>query len=801
MSEGPDHPTGAASATGEADANERDEIPRRWRNRRNVFGLHQGPRHQGGQANPQHYEQKYADDDKYGEELGPNARFWRVFLDEGQIYDIEMVDGWRDTLDVLLVFAGLFSGVVTTLVVQSSTGLQPDYAQISVSLMAELLAVQRAWASGLPIDQVPRSQIALDAVSASALDYWCNGFWYFSLSLSLSAALMAVLVKQWLQAYTSNVSGTPKHQALIRQYRLIGIERWNVPLIVSLLPMLLHLSVLLFFVGLALYIFTLDTAIAVVIVLIAVTIYSLYLASIILPTLDPQCPYKTPMSQYGHAALQYVLAGVTRWVSRLGPDDTLPRPNPSSGCPSVVQRWWAVVCKGVMRRHSESPDTPAEADPATQRSREATAVAQCETTLVVECLNWIYSTSSNPSVATVTVQAVCGLPHDAPTIVNNRLLGDIISRAEQEANSFRGLGQFQLSDLPDVRGRVRLIRSLLFFGPIYGCPLTIVAGYGHLHEKLIHDGLHKMPNFGLVESDAGITELQATLLALSSVSGSTVADRSIGGYWDPLYRLPLIRHQLYDLRLPGAVWKHMLGLFVHGDGQVMINRLLPLAVSIWEASESSSEGALSTTSVTMTLSTLRTTTSNSAQLIKHAIHRLICDRSCTYRSCDSSKLSAHRSEQTGDRNSGGAWIDDDMILHLLRRALETIIDCNRRLKAAFESGDRRISLFCDHPLVDYGTSRETHWTRIYKEHVQFLAGHAHRLNRREPASGVRDLYPLFCEIASIFPPSEYQLWLSVCTAFPDEYDGPRGRYGARTLYNYRIVNDSRGVDSLPVGIA
>ena len=54
-------------------------------------------------ANPYDYEQKYAEDD-YGEGLGNNARFGHVLLDEGKIYDAELVDGWRETLDVLLVF-------------------------------------------------------------------------------------------------------------------------------------------------------------------------------------------------------------------------------------------------------------------------------------------------------------------------------------------------------------------------------------------------------------------------------------------------------------------------------------------------------------------------------------------------------------------------------------------------------------------------------------------------------------------------------------------------------------------------
>ena len=58
-------------------------------------------------ANPFDYEQKY-DEDEYCKEMAPNARFWRVYLDEAHIYDAEMIEGWRDTLDVLLVFVRSF---------------------------------------------------------------------------------------------------------------------------------------------------------------------------------------------------------------------------------------------------------------------------------------------------------------------------------------------------------------------------------------------------------------------------------------------------------------------------------------------------------------------------------------------------------------------------------------------------------------------------------------------------------------------------------------------------------------------
>jgi hypothetical protein len=62
--------------------------------------------------NADDYEQKYPKD-ACGEEMGPNARFYRVYLDESAKYIAEMVDGWRDGLDRLLVFVSGPSSCLT----------------------------------------------------------------------------------------------------------------------------------------------------------------------------------------------------------------------------------------------------------------------------------------------------------------------------------------------------------------------------------------------------------------------------------------------------------------------------------------------------------------------------------------------------------------------------------------------------------------------------------------------------------------------------------------------------------------
>ncbi|TFY74102.1 hypothetical protein EWM64_g9909 [Hericium alpestre] len=54
---------------------------------------------------PDDYEQKYKyPPDDINEALGPDARVWRMYLDEAQAFDSNMIEGWKDMINVLLVF-------------------------------------------------------------------------------------------------------------------------------------------------------------------------------------------------------------------------------------------------------------------------------------------------------------------------------------------------------------------------------------------------------------------------------------------------------------------------------------------------------------------------------------------------------------------------------------------------------------------------------------------------------------------------------------------------------------------------
>ncbi|KAF9003473.1 hypothetical protein BDZ89DRAFT_1240423 [Hymenopellis radicata] len=249
--EGTNNENEAASSHPQQTSTSYHNVPSRPARKATFFGI---PQSSGAPANfnpnyDDNYETHFPPDPIY-QEASPNARVYRVYMAESAKYDAYMTDEAREGLDVLLVFAGLFSSVLTTFVAQTSQNLQPDRATESTLLLREITSLQRGQINGTSIDSIPSTSADF---TPSSLDIWVNGLWFTSLTLSLVAALLAVLMKQWIRHYTSLVSGTAQERSLIRQYRFMGLQKWHVPTLIGLLPVLLHLSLAIFFAGLTLF--------------------------------------------------------------------------------------------------------------------------------------------------------------------------------------------------------------------------------------------------------------------------------------------------------------------------------------------------------------------------------------------------------------------------------------------------------------------------------------------------------------------------------------------------------------------
>ncbi|KAH8797715.1 hypothetical protein DL96DRAFT_1412878, partial [Flagelloscypha sp. PMI_526] len=202
------------------------------------------------------YEEKYPEDPP-GQELGEDARVFKVYNDLADEYDRDMIRGFRDTLDSLLIFASLFSAVITTFVVQTAQALPTDQSVITNHLLVDIAALLRANGNATILSGLPPSKFGPDTSTYKTTDIWINGLFFASLSLSLATALLSVLAKQWIRAYTAVISGPAKEIALIRHLRFRGLEKWKMNEIIGALPLVLHASLGLFFAGLFVFVRTL----------------------------------------------------------------------------------------------------------------------------------------------------------------------------------------------------------------------------------------------------------------------------------------------------------------------------------------------------------------------------------------------------------------------------------------------------------------------------------------------------------------------------------------------------------------
>ena len=192
---------------------------------------------------------------------------------------------------------------MTAFIVESRKKLTLDpsdeivyYARQSVTLLAQISA--QLAASGSPVPSTFVLPPAFPDFRVAQSDVRVNIYWFMSLVFSLSAALMATLVQQWVREYVHIFQryNHPIKCARIRQFLHEGAERWKMDVVVNLVPALIHVSLFLFFVGLADSLFKINIATAVTTTTLIVICALCYLLSVIAPVWNAQSPYQSPLS-------------------------------------------------------------------------------------------------------------------------------------------------------------------------------------------------------------------------------------------------------------------------------------------------------------------------------------------------------------------------------------------------------------------------------------------------------------------------------------------------------------------------
>ncbi|KAH7329767.1 hypothetical protein B0J17DRAFT_534024, partial [Rhizoctonia solani] len=103
-----------------------------------------------------------------------------------------------------------------------------------------------------------------------------NTLWYLSLILSVLTSFMAMLAKDWCHSFMAGRTGHPYLQTHRRQQKWMMIEKWKMQELLIVLPSLIHLSLLLFTVGLCVYVWELNRTVAIPVVCVVALAASFY---------------------------------------------------------------------------------------------------------------------------------------------------------------------------------------------------------------------------------------------------------------------------------------------------------------------------------------------------------------------------------------------------------------------------------------------------------------------------------------------------------------------------------------------
>uniref|UniRef100_A0A8H8CKU6 DUF6535 domain-containing protein n=1 Tax=Psilocybe cubensis TaxID=181762 RepID=A0A8H8CKU6_PSICU len=245
----------------------------------------------------------------------PEGDAWALLLDPLIKKDRVQCDAWKDEVQNLLIFAGLFSAVVTTFIAESYKNLQADPNDTIVGLLSQIASQTDRSLNTTTVKWEPANSFVPTSSSIRV-----NVFWFISLVLSLATVVIGIVSLQWLrehQAYESDLSSREKYA--LYNMRADGIKKWHVDKIFTSLPLLLQSALVLFLGGIIDFLHAIGYWAVTIPVAVVISFILLFLiATTLLPCLQvlslyvyfprrngtvpkfvappSQCPYKSPQS-------------------------------------------------------------------------------------------------------------------------------------------------------------------------------------------------------------------------------------------------------------------------------------------------------------------------------------------------------------------------------------------------------------------------------------------------------------------------------------------------------------------------
>ncbi|KAF8260894.1 hypothetical protein EI94DRAFT_865695 [Lactarius quietus] len=215
-----------------------------------------------------------------------------MYIEMATEEDKKMAEAWQADADGILIFTGLFSAAVASLISVSIQDLQEnpqDTSNFYLSNIYRTMADPNI-SSSLPSSPPP--------FSPPNYAIWVNGLWFLSLVISITCALLATLLQQWARRYlkVTQPRYSPHRRARIRAFFAEGVDKFLLPWAVEALPTMLHISLFLFFAGLAVFLWNINLTIFKLVLSWVGACTALYGCITLVPLFRHDSPYHTPLS-------------------------------------------------------------------------------------------------------------------------------------------------------------------------------------------------------------------------------------------------------------------------------------------------------------------------------------------------------------------------------------------------------------------------------------------------------------------------------------------------------------------------
>ncbi|KAF8476363.1 hypothetical protein DFH94DRAFT_109574 [Russula ochroleuca] len=211
--------------------------------------------------------------------------------------DNKMADRWQKDADGILIFTGLFSAAVAALLSVSLQSLIPNSQDTSSFYLGNIYGI-------LADPNVTRTSVRSPIAkpppfSTPRYAIWVNSLWFLSLLISLTGALLATSSHQWARRYirvTQPPRCSPEKRARMRAFFANGMEKMHIAQVVEGLPTLIHISLFLFFGGVAIFLFNINHAVFNSVVWWIALFAIAYGLITVMPIVRYDSPYYSPLS-------------------------------------------------------------------------------------------------------------------------------------------------------------------------------------------------------------------------------------------------------------------------------------------------------------------------------------------------------------------------------------------------------------------------------------------------------------------------------------------------------------------------